>query len=302
MILVGSRSISNLVSLGRQPRDTDFIGTYEEYTQRVKENERDIKRHYPLKSNKNVILYKNGDIEEWELAWPGSTGEKLLFILRAAPVDYLDLAYTLKMSHRYLKDSPHFLKTMEDIHKLRKAGAKIPTVLKGWFKEREKATYTYSHPKLNTDKSSFFDTGGVTYTYDHDSIHEAVKLGEKPAYTYFKEDEEEVLCSKDKFFSCSEEIRLNAVLEESIVLALERCLIPYDFAIPCKGAFLMALNKVCTSITSGWFREYAWENYDKVVDLFQEIFYLPLEKIDHKPLKCLFQEGIDNEVIIKIND
>ena len=33
----------------------------------------------------------------------------------------------------------------------------------------------------------------------------------------------------------------------------------------------MALMKVCTSITSGWFREYAWENYDKVLDLYNEL-------------------------------
>jgi hypothetical protein len=26
--------------------------------------------------------------------------------------------------------------------------------------------------------------------------------------------------------------------------------------------------KVCTSITSGWFREFAWENHDEVADMF----------------------------------
>jgi len=28
---------------------------------------------------------------------------------------------------------------------------------------------------------------------------------------------------------------------------------------------------VCTSITSGWFREYAWENYDRVLDLYNSL-------------------------------
>jgi hypothetical protein len=27
-------------------------------------------------------------------------------------------------------------------------------------------------------------------------------------------------------------------------------------------SFLKALEKVCTSITSGWWREFAWENYE----------------------------------------
>src|SRR5699024_7102820 len=31
------------------------------------------------------------------------------------PMATPDMVYTLKMSHRYLKNSPHFLKTMEDI-------------------------------------------------------------------------------------------------------------------------------------------------------------------------------------------
>jgi len=35
--------------------------------------------------------------------------------------------------------------------------------------------------------------------------------------------------------------------------------------------FEMALMKVCTSITSGWFREYAWENYQKVLDLYDSL-------------------------------
>jgi hypothetical protein len=29
-----------------------------------------------------------------------------------------------------------------------------------------------------------------------------------------------------------------------------------------------ALDKVCTSITSGWFREFAWQNYDEVVKIY----------------------------------
>jgi hypothetical protein len=39
--------------------------------------------------------------------------------------------------------------------------------------------------------------------------------------------------------------------------------------------------KVCTSITSGWFREFAWENYDNVLDLYNdkyvEIFFNKVE-------------------------
>lgn len=34
---------------------------------------------------------------------------------------------------------------------------------------------------------------------------------------------------------------------------------------------MMALEKVCTSITSGWFREYAYENYYEVVAMYHKL-------------------------------
>lgn len=79
------------------------------------------------------------------------------------------------------------------------------------------------------------------------------------------------MTSKELFFAASERVRLCGVYEETCVLALERSQIPYDFKPDARWSFEMALMKVCTSITSGWFREYAWENYDKVLDLYDEM-------------------------------
>lgn len=112
----------------------------------------------------------------------------------------------------------------------------------------------------------FFNGDGVAYLYDHDEIHESVKIDSAPAYTNFQSDNAEVMCDMKKFFELPEQIRLNAVYEESCVLALERSIIP--FGTDYERAFVMALEKVCTSITSGKFREYAWENYYTVRDMF----------------------------------
>jgi hypothetical protein len=60
------------------------------------------------------------------------------------------------------------------------------------------------------------------------------------------------------------------VYEESCVLALERSQIPFPDASPRKS-FEYALMKVCTSITSGFFREWAWEHYDDVLALYNEL-------------------------------
>jgi hypothetical protein len=277
---------SGAIPLGRKPKDYDYICTYDEFENYVQRNKSNIGSVYPVAGDKFVVFFKNKDIVEFEIAWEGSTAESLLKILEEHKISNIDLVYTLKMSHRFLRNSPHFLKTMEDIRKLRKLGAEIPVCLKKWFKEREKATYTYSHPVLKVDKENFFKDDNIQYTYDHDSIHRAVATLDKPAYLYFKDDGEEVWCSKDKFNILPESVKLSSVLEESYVLALERSLVPFDFKPKPENAFKMALMKVCTSITSGWWREYAWEHYYQVLDMYKDSY------VDK------FKEGLEKGIVV----
>lgn len=177
----------------------------------------------------------------------------------------VDTLYMLKMSHRYKKNSPHFLKTMKDIKFFRAAGAKIPD--EELYKARMDATYGYSHPNLRRTKEEFFiTTGELKYEYDHDSLHEAVAHLDRPMYTYYAVDGEQVLSDRSKFEALSDLHKQYGVIEEAYVLALERAVIPLD--VDPEEAFMMALEKVCTSITSGWFREYAWEHYYDVLHLF----------------------------------
>ncbi|AFL47535.1 hypothetical protein ZZ1p0078 [Acinetobacter phage ZZ1] len=187
-------------------------------------------------------------------------------ICKVAPLDVL---FMLKWSHRYLKNSPHFRKTMVTIRNLQKIGAKVYD--EEWLKLREKETYDYSHPKLNVSKSDFFNSN-FAYVYDHDSIHNAVKVLDRPAYMYYMEYDQEVKSSREKFFAQPREIQLLGVLEEAYVLAIERVLIPNNFNVKPRQAFDMALEKVCTSITSGWFRQFAWENYELVSRMYDGIY------------------------------
>ncbi|AZU98570.1 hypothetical protein [Acinetobacter phage AbTZA1] len=183
----------------------------------------------------------------------------------------IDMLYSLKWSHRFLKDSPHFLKTMRTIRNLRSPAVGANPWDTGWIERRIAETYNYDHVKLNVKKNEFFNSN-FNYVYDHDSIHEAVKLMEKPAYTYYMATDAEVECSREKFFACEQYIRLLGVLEETYVLALERSQIPNDFKVDPYKSFLMALEKVCTSITSGWFRAFAWENYEIIVRMYDAAY------------------------------
>lgn len=235
-----------------------------------------------LSDTRSVLVYGTRSnprrIIEVEFAYPASNAEWILDYAEDNLEDFegefvyadINLLYMFKMSHRYLKNSPHFKKTMEHIHLLRQHGAEFTQECMNWYKWRERETYDYSHPSLNQMKRDFFNGDGVTYVYDHDSIHEAVKQGEKPAYQYFKYPDKEVLCSRELFEAADMKVRLNAVLEESYVLALERSQIPFKGTVTPRKSFEIALMKVCTSITSGWFREFAWENYETVLSMYDE--------------------------------
>lgn len=182
----------------------------------------------------------------------------------------LNVLLAIKESHKYKRNSSHFLKTMRDIQALKQRGAVLDDpILIDIVKLREKETYNYSHPVLNQNKDSFF-TDEVGYIYDHDSIHEAIAIGSAPAYKSYMQDGAEVMVSKDKFFACDEKTRLLGVYEETCVLALERSQIPYGDKIHTSTSFITALTKVCTSITSGWFREYAYDNFDAIVTMHRE--------------------------------
>lgn len=269
MIILGSYPIRGL--LGRKPRDLDLLATLQEF--------QDYTGERPSIIDHNHAFVKTcGAIYDCELIWPDSLSLELAELVLSDSQTLWDdtyqahmagpnLLYMLKMSHRYKKNSPHFLKTLNDIYKLREAGAKIKPEHESFYKRRIDETYSYGHPKLNQSKKEFFNPEDSFYVYDHDSIHEAIALGDKPAYESYKPDTNEVLTSRAMFEACPRDVQLAGVYEEACVLALERMLIPNDIwdAKYANRAFLKALEKVCTSITSGWFREFAWENYWGVV-------------------------------------
>jgi hypothetical protein len=304
MIVIGSTALNYHIPGIRPPVDLDLVGTYDELTEFRKTFE--ATTFYPIAQGKKMFMRsRDGRIAEADIAWEGSAAERLRDFILADDGTHveerrngltfvypsLNVLYLLKMSHRYLKDSPHFLKTMRDIQLLRKYNAVIQEEHHPFYLKRMADTYTYNHPKLNVSKDNFFDAEatGVKYTYDHDSIHEAIKTLVVPTYQLFKNDEQEVMCNKELFFAAPEDVRIRAGMEEAMVLAIERSLVPFPGVLTPSEAFNLALMKVCTSITSGWFREYCWENYDKIQELFS--FYSDYFE--------QFQKGLKSGVVKK---
>lgn len=288
MILIGSQAARHWCPSDHIPKDLDVIGTYDEVRQMVEAAMgNNLKSFMPTNRGKSIVAKsRDGLIIEAEIAWPGSLAEELMWMVtkdhrtemqlrnignttHLVSVPSLNILYMLKMSHRFLKNSPHFEKTLNDAELFRTKGAFIQPEHFDFYKRREAATYDYKHPALNVAKKDFFTGDGVKYVYDHDSIHEAVKHLERPAYTYFKPPGNEVMCSREMFEMLPFQYRLHAVLEESYVLAAERSQLAFPTGkIDPRTSFLMALEKVCTSITSGWFREFAWSNYYNVRSMY----------------------------------
>lgn len=287
MLLIGSRALAEAgtkYTPRRLLRDWDFVARPEE----LKALKQHTKPYKVVETRYGEALFLEDAILDVEVASGDNRGAKLIdFVSYVGMAGWWNIVETfglsshvvtpevvllMKLSHRYLKDSPHFLKTMQDIRMLRKAGVQLPSdgIWQAYLAQREKDTYTYLHPNLNVKKGDFFDTQktGVEQKYDHDSLHEVVALFDgRPAYTYYLKEGADVACDQQLFDKLPEEVKLAGVVEEAMVLALERSLVPYGAKHKPNQVFLFALAKVCTSITSGWFREYAWENYDAAVKL-----------------------------------
>lgn len=306
MILIGSRALSlrNPELLRRTPSDFDFVCTESEFEEWFKNNAKKLQKT----SDGVMKVYREGNkmiIEgssncEFELVQPGTSSQMLVELVEldssSIPTKFglipnLDILFTIKSSHKYLKNSPHFWKNLLDYHMMKSAGAKVRPEYMEFLKLREKETYTYAHPKLNQTKKNFFSDDNIKYVYDHDTIHKSVALYDGiPAYTHYMKDGAEIQCDKKKFFSIDEKYRLAGVVEESAVLAIERSLVPHPGVWTPEFAWKFALSKVCTSITSGWFREYAYENAFKVLKLFPKNYW---EK---------FQEDVKSGLVKKVEE
>ncbi len=144
----------------------------------------------------------------------------------------------------------------------------------GWslIRERERLTklkYPQGNPSLAQTNDDFFDDA-VDKKFDHDWLHELYAYGDAPVYTKMKRDDSKAWCEKDMWEDFDHTTKIQCVAEECYVIATERFMVPKDWKYPSKLAYLKALQKVCTTLTSGWFRDYAIDNYWSVREQYDE--------------------------------
>lgn len=138
------------------------------------------------------------------------------------------------------------------------------------LKQRIKLTkekYGDRTPSLRKTNDDFFNDKVKRY-YVHDDIHRAVAYYDEPIYERLKHDPELAKCEKDLWLQLSHSDRVKCVQEECFVIALERYIIPSLIEgkrhMPEKFSFYNALEKVCTTLCSGFFRDFAIDNWKEI--------------------------------------
>lgn len=138
-------------------------------------------------------------------------------------------------------------------------------------------------PKLNVSKKQFFNDGVKKYI-EHDYLHEVLAHYDKPMYTKMQK-EGEVFCHKELWDNFSQVDKIYTVLEECYVIACERRIIPVHVTgskeYYTRAAFMWALRRVCTDLTSGFFREFAINNYSSIIGLYNPHFYKPVLELEY---------------------
>lgn len=141
-------------------------------------------------------------------------------------------------------------------------------------------------PKLKgTTKEEFFDDFVVKYI-EHDSIHQMVAHKEKPMYSYMQHDPNIVECDKELWNAFTFEEKVWCVTEECYVIALERHVIPTlkgdRVGLNSHEAFKWALMRVCTTLCSGWFRQFAIDHYFDILNNYNREY---IKLLDQSQLK-----------------
>jgi len=235
------------------------------------ETDWDIVSDVDIKMTKIIDVAPEG-LNSFEICSTYSTNELIETPIGIANVVSPKGLMLFKRSH--LHRPIDFAKHIRHYHFLKSKVIDLDEVYYNLLKERTRLTkekYGDKVPSLKKSKKDFFDDY-VTKKYEHDQIHRAISFYDRPLYEELKTDDESVWCSKDKWEQLPHQKKIYCILEEAYVISIERYLIPNN-KFPRKFAFYKSIEKICTTLTSGWFRDYATENWTELMSHSDYDFY-----------------------------
>lgn len=310
MIVIGSHALQ-LLGYDVTPTDVDILVNFKEWNEFYQSNSEDISEAIPL-NGKVQAKFNDGfrievefigrhESDVWLSNHTGIMSEVYSPILKCMVcVPPLEILYLMKKSHVHC-DSVHFDKTIKDYQHLSTMIDKVPDDYWSFFELRKsEAEKRYNHrtPSLNMSNDEFFDRSknAVGYVFIHDTIHEAVKHFDVPVYEMIKRDFSLAKCESDMFHDLTFDVRIKCVQEEAYVIAIERYLLQdsgtSDIMTPWL-AYKNAVQRICTTLCSGFFRQFAIDNYDEVMRQYDEDFIMRFTRgFNDKTIQMM--DGVDS--------
>ena len=282
MLVVGSKALNyHFPQFKREVKDIDIIGNSDDIKylintlnpEKVLDNHNittllNIQNPNEFFNTKNVEVLNSDNSESlMEYIKYETKDGKLGSGLRYASPEVL---LSLKKSHihfpikfqKHIKDYNLLLDILKE--------DKLNNITKINFKETEDRFGKLKTPSLKKSTSKFFDQseGYVKYFYVHDDIHQVMSHYDRPIYEDMQTNSESAWCQKDLWENFTFEKKAKCVLEEAYVIALERKIIPMlngiGDVVSSKKALEWSLMRICTTLCSGWFRQFATDNYIKI--------------------------------------
>lgn len=231
---------------------------------------------------------KNGIKYEFLLTDNDESLKNLLFSYDKFELRDLEICYILKRGHIHIagRNQENWEKHMNDMNILKKIlqiSGNFETLYDEHIKNHKKSTdlrIKQKTPKLKgVTLDKFFDDY-VQKTYVHDSIHAAIAYNEGiPMFTKMQKGDGTVECYKALWDTFTYEEQCQCVSEECAVIALERKIIPFEQGSVQKPthpfiAYKWALYRVCTTLCSGWFRDFAIDNYLEILNMYKSMDYV----------------------------
>jgi hypothetical protein len=189
--------------------------------------------------------------------------------LFSGPVASLNEIYTLKVSHSpwVIGGLSNWAKHLRDIRFLRDEGCLLIEPLHQAAYAQWNVRKGEKKVNLNQDANSFFGTS-VTRYFDHDSVHRALALGDSPAFESISLAGAQVRSSRELFWNLPDWKKSRLVWEETMVLSLERDLLP-GYMVggepPTRTdiwkSYRQQLRLLITQYSKGWWPKWIIQNY-----------------------------------------
>lgn len=285
MLLIGSKALRHWLPTSRPGMDHDFIATRTEFDHLVRINEPNITHRKSSHDGIKYTLRISGKPVEVELVEPGSANEIILDL--ASKSEYVSLSVfqeivqiadpaillIIKKSHQNLPIN--WWKHVTDYHRLKALNPVITDTHRKAMALRKIEAETrwgkMPKPNLMVPNEEFFGQSQkvVNRIYVHDDLHFSTCFYERPLYEKLKTDQSLAWCDRKLFEALSHGDRVKCVQEEAFSIALERKVIPAmneNKEFSADLAFRHAVERIGTTLTSGWFREFTQENAIEILD------------------------------------